>query len=120
MSRSRRAISAGPAAAACAWAAIRKAIRGPDHPGPRPAFYVDKLLMEGKGGVHHIRGCDHYKTTLNAFKFKQNYKNRTDKVKDAMMTVSYGDRTAMVEAIVDAIKKGGLFAVDVDIVPTKI
>jgi len=86
----------------------------------RPAAYVDKLLMEGKGGVHHIRGCDHYKTTLNAFKFKQNYKNRTDKVKDAMMTVSYGDRTAMVEAIVDAIKKGGLFAVDVDIVPTKI
>ena len=32
----------------------------------------------------------------------------------------YGDRTAMVNAIVGAIKKGGLFAVDVDIVPTKI
>ena len=86
----------------------------------RPAAYVDKLLMEGKGGVHHIWGCDHYKTTLNAFKFKQNYKKRTDMVKDAMMTVPYGDRTAMVNAIVGAIKKGGLFAVDVDIVPTKI
>ena len=86
----------------------------------RPAAYVDKLLMEGKGGVHHIWGCDHYKTTLNAFKFKQNYKKRTDIVKDAMMTAPYGDRDAMVKAIVDAIKKGGLFAVDVDIVPTKI
>jgi arsenite oxidase large subunit len=86
----------------------------------RPAAYVDKLLLEGKGGVHHIWGCDHYKTTLNAFKFKQNYKKRTDIVKDAMMTVPYGDRTAMAKAIVDAIKKGGLFAVDVDIVPTKI
>jgi len=86
----------------------------------RPAAYVDKLLMEGKGGVHHIWGCDHYKTTLNAFKFKQNYKKRTDMVKDAMMSVPYGDRTAMVNAIVGAIKKGGLFAVDVDIVPTKI
>ncbi|ABE65011.1 Arsenate reductase (azurin) (plasmid) [Nitrobacter hamburgensis X14] len=86
----------------------------------RPAAYVDKLLMEGKGGVHHIWGCDHYKTTLNAFKFKQTYKRRTDMVKDAMMTASYGDRAAMVNAIVDAIKKGGLFAVDVDIVPTKI
>jgi arsenite oxidase large subunit len=86
----------------------------------RPAAYVDKLLMEGKGGVHHIWGCDHYKTTLNAFKFKQNYKKRTDIVKDAMMTVPYGDRSAMVKAITDAIKKGGLFAVDVDIVPTKI
>jgi arsenite oxidase large subunit len=86
----------------------------------RPAAYVDKLLIEGKGGVHHIWGCDHYKTTLNAFKFKQAYKKRTDMVKDAMMTVPYGDRTAMVNAIADAIKKGGLFAVDVDIVPTKI
>jgi arsenite oxidase large subunit len=86
----------------------------------RPAAYVDKLLIEGKGGVHHIWGCDHYKTTLNAFKFKQAYKKRTDMVKDAMMTAPYGDRTAMVNAVVGAIKKGGLFAVDVDIVPTKI
>ncbi|WGD53213.1 arsenate reductase (azurin) large subunit [Bradyrhizobium sp. CB1650] len=86
----------------------------------RPAAYVDQLLIEGKGGVHHIWGCDHYKTTLNAFKFKQAYKKRTDMVKDAMMTAPYGDRPAMIGAIVDAIKKGGLFAVDVDIVPTKI
>src|SRR6202166_3092830 len=86
----------------------------------KPAPYVDQLLLEGKGGVHHIWACDHYKTTLNAFKFKQNYKKSTDMVKHAMMTVPYGDRTAMVNAIVGAIKKRGLFAVDVDIVPTKI
>jgi anaerobic selenocysteine-containing dehydrogenase len=92
----------------------------PDYPGPRPAFYVDQILIEGKGGVHHIWGCDHYKTTLNALKFKQVYKKRTDIVKDAMSAVPYGDRTAMVTAILDAIKNGGLFAVDTDIVPTKI
>ena len=92
----------------------------PDYPGPRPAPYIDSLLIGGKGGVHHIWGCDHYKTTLNAFKFKQAYKKRTDMVKDAMLTVAYGDRDAMVKAIMAAIKKGGLFAVDVDIVPTKI
>jgi len=92
----------------------------PDYPGPRPAFYVDKLLIGGKGGVHHIWGCDHYKTTLNAFKFKQAYKKRTDLVKDVMLTAPYGDRDAMVKAIMAAIKRGGLFAVDVDIVPTKI
>jgi arsenite oxidase large subunit len=86
----------------------------------RPAAYVDQLLLEGKGGVHHIWACDHYKTTLNALKFKQNYKKRTDLVKDAMSLVPAGDRAATVNAIVDAIKKGGLFAVDVDIVPTKI
>jgi arsenite oxidase large subunit len=86
----------------------------------RPAAYVDKLLIEGKGGVHHIWGCDHYKTTLNALNFKQAYKKRTDIVKDAMSAVPYGDRPALVNAIGAAIKKGGLFAVDVDIVPTKI
>jgi arsenite oxidase large subunit len=86
----------------------------------RPAAYVDKLLIEGKGGIHHVWACDHYKTTLNAMEFKRVYKKRTDMVKDAMNAVPYGDRTAMVNAIMDAIRKGGLFAVDVDIVPTKI
>lgn len=86
----------------------------------RPAAYVDKLLIEGRGGVHHIWACDHYKTTLNAHKFKQSYKRRTDLVKDAMSNVPWADRKAMVDAIVGAIKQGGLFSVDVDIVPTQI
>ena len=92
----------------------------PDYPGPRPAPYIDQLLIDGKGGVHHIWDCDHYKTTLNATEFKTKYKQRTDKVKDAMANVPYGDRQATVDAIVGAIKDGGLFAVDVDIIPTKI
>ena len=92
----------------------------PDYPGPRPAPYIDQLLIDGKGGVHHIWDCDHYKTTLNATEFKTVYKQRTDKVKDAMANVPYGDRQATVDAIVGAIKAGGLFAVDVDIIPTKI
>ncbi len=86
----------------------------------RPAAYVDKLLLEGKGGVHHIWACDHYKTTLNASKFKRTYKRRTDIVKAAMDGVAAGDRAGQVKAIVAAIKKGGLFSVDVDIIPTKI
>ena len=86
----------------------------------RPAAYVDKLLIEGRGGIHHIWACDHYKTTLNAFKLKQIYKRRTDMVKDAMSTVPWGDRKAMVDAITVAIRQGGLFSVDVDIVPSQI
>jgi arsenite oxidase large subunit len=86
----------------------------------RPAAYIDKLLIEGEGGVHHIWGCDHYKTTLNAHKFKQAYKKRTDLVKEAMNSVPAGERDALVKAIVTAIKDGGLFSVNVDIVPTKI
>ena len=60
----------------------------------RPAAYVDQLLIEGEGGVHHIWGCDHYKTTLNAHEFKRVYKRRTDMVKDAMNAVPAGDREA--------------------------
>ena len=86
----------------------------------RPAAYVDQLLIEGQGGVHHIWACDHYKTTLNAQAFKQAYKRRTDLVKDAMSAVPAGDRDAQVAAIMEAIRQGGLFAVNVDIVPTKI
>ncbi|MDI7863702.1 arsenate reductase (azurin) large subunit [Rhizobiaceae bacterium n13] len=86
----------------------------------KPAAYVDQLLIDGQGGVHHIWGCDHYKTTLNAHEFKKVYKKRTDIVKDAMSAAPYGDRDAMVKAIIDAINQGGLFAVNVDIIPTKI
>jgi arsenite oxidase large subunit len=92
---------------------------GDAHVG-RPAAYVDQLLIAGDGGVHHIWGCDHYKTTLNAHQFKRVYKRRTDMVKDAINAVPAGDREGMVSAIVNAIRQGGLFAVNVDIVPTKI
>ena len=114
-------MSDAKAAAACAWAVTRKDyVRPSDAHVGRPATYVDKLLISGKGGVHHVWACDHYKTTLNADQFKQVYKKRTDVVKDAMSAVPYGDRAAMVKAIVAAIKKGGLFSVDVDIIPSEI
>lgn len=86
----------------------------------RPAAYVDQLLIQGKGGVHHVWACDHFKTTLNANEFRNVYKRRTDMVKYAMSSVPYGDREALVNAIMGAIRQGGLFSVDVDIVPTKI
>jgi len=86
----------------------------------RPAAYVDQLLINDKGGVHHIWACDHFKTTLNASEFKRAYKRRTDLVKAAMDSVPAGDRAAQVEAILGAIRQGGLFSVDVDIVPSQI
>ena len=92
----------------------------PDYPGGRPAVYVDQLLISGGGGVHHVWGCDHFKTTLNASKFKQVYKRRTDIVKAAIDSVPAGDRERQVDAIMLAIEQGGLFVVDVDIVPTQI
>ena len=58
----------------------------------RPAPYVDQLLINGKGGVHHIWACDNFKTTLNAQQYHNAYKRRTDLVKYAMADVPYGDR----------------------------
>jgi arsenite oxidase large subunit len=92
----------------------------PDYPGGRPAPYIDQLLIAGQGSVHHVWGCDHFKTTLNASEFKRVYKRRTDLVKAAMEAAPAGDRAAQVEAILLAIREGGLFVVDVDIVPTQI
>ena len=92
----------------------------PDYPGGKPAPYIDQLLISGKGGVHHIWGCDHFKTTLNASEFKRVYKHRTDLVKTALDSVPAGDREAQIAAVMDAIKRGGLFVVDTDIVPTQI
>jgi arsenite oxidase large subunit len=86
----------------------------------KPAPYVDQLLIGGKGGVHHIWACDHFKTTLNAMEFRRVYKKRTDLVKYAMNDIPYGDRDRMVDAVMGAIRQGGLFSVDIDIVPTKI
>ena len=71
----------------------------PDYPGGRPAPYIDQLLIAGQGGVHHVWGCDHFKTTLNASEFKRVYKRRTDMVKAAMDSVPAGDRAGQIKAI---------------------
>jgi arsenite oxidase large subunit len=85
----------------------------------RPAAYVDKLLIEGKGGC--ITSGDAITTRPRLTPSNSSRRIRSvPTVKDAMMSVPYGDRPAMVNAIVAAIKGGGLVAVDVDIVPTKI
>ena len=86
----------------------------------RPAAYVDDLLIKGKGKVHHVWACDHYKTTLNASKFKAVYNHRTNMVKEAMDGAAGGTREDLVNAIVGAISKGGLFSVQVDIIHSQI
>ena len=86
----------------------------------RPAAYVDQLLINGEGGVHHVWATDHFKSTLNAEEFRRVYRRRTNIVKEAMEAIPYADREAQVETIVNAIRRGGLFSVVVDILPTQI
>ncbi|RFU13633.1 arsenate reductase (azurin) large subunit [Rhodobacteraceae bacterium W635] len=82
----------------------------------RPAAYVDQLLINGEGGVHHIWDCNQYRTTLNAAEFKRVWNRRTNMVKDAMDAAAGGTREELVDAIVGAIQEGGLFAVNVEII----
>lgn len=86
----------------------------------KPAAYVDQLIINGEGGIHHIWATDHFKSTLNAEEFRRAYRRRTNIVKEAMEAIPYGDREAQLDAIMNAIRRGGLFAVDVDILPTPI
>lgn len=92
---------------------------GDAHVG-RPAAYVDQLLINGEGGIHHIWATDHFKSTLNAEEFRRVYRRRTTIVKEAMEAIPYGDREAQIETIINAIRRGGLFSVDIDILPTQI
>jgi len=82
----------------------------------RPTTCVDQLLINGKGGVHHIWACNHYRTTLNATAFKRACNRRAYMVKEAMDAVAGGSRERLVDAIVVAIKQGGLLAVTIDII----
>lgn len=86
----------------------------------RPAKYVDQMIIAGGGKVHHVWACDHYKTTLNASKFKRAHKRRSDMVKDAMDAAAGGTRQQLVDAIVKAVNAGGLFTVVVDIIHSQI
>ena len=92
----------------------------PPAPVGRPANYIDRMLINGEGGIHHVWGCDHFKTTVNTQEFRRNYRNRTNRVKEAMDSVPHGDREQLVETIMHEIRQGGLFSVDTDIVPTEI
>ena len=92
---------------------------GDGHVG-RPAPYFDQLLINGGGAVHHIWACDHYKTTLNASRFKREYNRRTNMVKEAMDAAIGATREELVDAIEGAIRAGGLFSVNVDIIQSQI
>ncbi|ETX27062.1 arsenate reductase (azurin) large subunit [Roseivivax isoporae] len=92
---------------------------GDGHVG-RPAPYFDRLLIDGGGAVHHVWACDHYKTTLNASRFKRAYNQRTNMVKEAMDNAIGATREELVDAIEGAIRAGGLFSVNVDIIHTQI
>jgi len=91
----------------------------PDPPVGRPATYVDQLLIEGKGGIHQIWGCDHYKTTLERSAVSECLQTPDRHGEGCNVRRALRRSRAQIDAIMARFQKGGLFVVDVDIVPTK-
>ncbi len=86
----------------------------------RPAPNVDELILGGKGGIHFVWATDQFKSGLNASKYRREYRRRTNIVKEAMSAIPYGDREAQLDTIINAIRRGGLFSVDVEILPSQL
>ena len=78
------------------WASgrLRAPVRTPTSDGPRPTS-ISYSSSRCSGGVHHVWGCDAFKTTLDAAEYKRIYKRRTDLSEARLWTaVPAGDRPA--------------------------
>ena len=80
-------------------------VRPPTTRSAGPAPYVDQLLIDGKGGVHHIWACDHYKTTLERRQIQAELQeaDRPREGRDVLRPLRRPK--AMVDAILGAIRR---------------
>lgn len=92
----------------------------PAYPGPRPAPYIDREIINGKGKMFTVWACNPFQTTLNAEQFRKAVYTRSNIVKQAIVAARPLTTEQMVDVIYDAVsKKGGLFVVDIDLYPVK-
>jgi len=92
----------------------------PPYPGPRPAPFIDKELIQGNGKMLTVWGCNAFQTTLNAQRYRQALVQRANRVRTAMGKVRGGSVDDLVDAIYEAVsKQGGLFMATIDLYPTK-
>jgi arsenite oxidase large subunit len=93
----------------------------PPYPGPRPAPYVDRELIQGRGAMYTVWACNPFQTTLNAEEFREVVLRRSRIVKDALAKTRGATPDEMVEIIHDAVtRKGGLFVTSIDLYPVKV
>lgn len=93
----------------------------PPYPGPRPAPYVDRELINGNGAMYTVWGCNPFQTTLNAEAFREAVLRRSRVVKDALARSRTTTPEQMIDVIEHAVaKEGGLFVTSVDLYPAKI
>lgn len=90
----------------------------PAYPGPRPPVNVDEVgIRSGGSKVFWVAGCNPVGGTLNAQNFRIALADRTALVNQAIDSVAGGTLDDKVNAVMDALDKGGLFLIVQDIYP---
>ena len=92
----------------------------PPYPGPRPAPFIDKEIIQGNGKMLTVWACNAFQSTLNAQEYRSTLYRRANIVRDAMSQVRGGSVDDLADAIYDAVSnRGGLFITTIDLYPTK-
>ncbi len=91
----------------------------PPYPGPRPAPYIDKEIINGNGKMLTVWACNSLQTTCNADTYKKAILKRSNIVRDALSRLTAPSLNKVVDTIYSAINRGGLFITTIDIYPTK-
>lgn len=92
----------------------------PPYPGPRPAPFIDREIMDGQGRMLTVWGCNAFQTTINADNYKAAIHRRAAITRAAMTRARGGDLETLADAIHESTRNdGGLFIAAVDLYPTK-
>jgi arsenite oxidase large subunit len=90
----------------------------PPCPGGRPALNVDEAIRRGEVKCFWVGGCNPVLTTLRAEAFEGALKERGSPVRDVLNKTAGRPVGERVVAIVEAMKRGGMFLIVQDIYPT--
>ncbi len=91
----------------------------PPYPGGRPALNVDEAVRRGEVKCFWIGGCNPVLTTMRAEAFETALKERGALVREALRSTVKRPAGERVAAVVDALRRGGMFIIGQDIYLTE-
>ena len=87
----------------------------PPYPGGRPGLNVDESVRRGEAKVFWVGGCNPVLTTLRAEALEEALKRRGGLVTEALHATEGASTGRRVTAVVEAMKRGGMFILAQDI-----
>ena len=87
----------------------------PPYPGGRPALNVDESVRRGEAKVFWVGGCNPVLTTLRAEAMEEALKRRGGLVTEALHATEGAPIGRRITAVVEAMKRGGMFILAQDI-----